>query len=219
VVRASFLLLGLVVGLAILLNTCGFDDAANRSGSASLETLVYLMTGSFSSEKQAQADSTFLDIRLEMAPIWTEREDGYWLYVEQAAASSLERPYRQRVYHVTQVNDSTFSSKVYEIENPLRFAGVWEKQQPLAGLSPDSLLERTGCEIILTAESDSVFVGSTVDKNCLSELRGASYATSEVRIDPTGMTTWDRGWTDTDSQVWGSESGGYRFDRVNKPLE
>lgn len=218
--RAAYLLLGLVIGLVIILNTCGIDEGTRNKGSAaSLETLLYLMKGSFSSQAQAESDSTFYDIRLEMAPIWTDRTDGYWLYVEQAAAQSLDQPYRQRVYHLTQLNDSTFSSRVFAIDEPLRFAGAWQEQDPLAGLTPDSLSERVGCEIILQAESDSVFVGSTVDKNCQSDLRGASYATSEVRIDPTGLTTWDRGWNDLDSQVWGAEVSGYRFERVPHQLE
>ena len=65
-----------------------------------LDTLVEWMTGSFSSQAQAQADERYYDIRLEMVPIWTDRDDGRWLYVEQAAASALERPYRQRIYRV-----------------------------------------------------------------------------------------------------------------------
>ena len=59
------------------------------------------MTGSFSSASQASAaPDDYFDIRLYMVPIWDGRADGPWLYVEQAAASALERPYRQRVYQV-----------------------------------------------------------------------------------------------------------------------
>ena len=66
-----------------------------------LETLVEWMTGSFSSEAQAAADPDYFDIRLQMVPIWPDRADGAWLYVEQAAASSLDQPYRQRVYRLS----------------------------------------------------------------------------------------------------------------------
>jgi hypothetical protein len=59
------------------------------------------MTGSFSSQEQAAADTSRYDIRLEMAPIWTDHPNGKWFYVEQAVAWSLEKPYRQRVYHFT----------------------------------------------------------------------------------------------------------------------
>ena len=50
------------------------------------------MTGNFSSAAQAEADSAYYDISLDMAPIWTDREDAGWLYVEQAVASMLTSP-------------------------------------------------------------------------------------------------------------------------------
>ena len=44
-----------------------------------LDTLAAWMTGSFSSEKQSKAGPDYLDIRLEMVPIWTDRDDARWL--------------------------------------------------------------------------------------------------------------------------------------------
>ena len=53
-----------------------------------LETLRNRMTGEFSSEQQAKDDSSYFHIILQMTPIWPNRKDGYWLYVEQAMASA-----------------------------------------------------------------------------------------------------------------------------------
>lgn len=47
------------------------------------------MVGSFSSQEQAEADTNFFDIRLEMVEIWESESDTIWLYVEQAAACAL----------------------------------------------------------------------------------------------------------------------------------
>jgi CpeT protein len=180
-----------------------------------LQLLLSWMTGSFSSQEQAQMDTSFYDIRLQMVRIWPERHDGKWLYVEQAAAQSLESPYRQRVYHLTRVNDSTFKSSTYSFNNPLRFAGDRKKDTPLSNFSPDSLMEREGCSIFLTKkEENDAFVGSTVGKNCLSTLRGTSYATSEVIITEGGLSTWDRGFNEKGEQVWGSTKGGYIFIKI-----
>jgi hypothetical protein len=181
-----------------------------------LARLMTWMTGSFSSQAQAKADSSYFDIRLEMARIWTDRTDGYWLYVEQAAADYLDKPYRQRVYHVHRIDDTTLASDVYTFEEPLRFAGAWKDSHPLAALTPDSLSAREGCAILLYADGDTAFVGSTVDKNCSSDLRGASYATSEVRITADYLYSWDRGFDSNDNQVWGAESGGYHFDKITR---
>jgi hypothetical protein len=36
-----------------------------------------------------------------------------------------------------------------------------------------------------------------------------------VVIDANGMTSWDRGFDAAGRQVWGSEAGGYRFERIS----
>jgi hypothetical protein len=172
------------------------------------------MTGSFSSQEQAQADTNFKDIRLEMVQIWQNHGDGFWLYVEQAAAGELDTPYRQRVYHVTQLSDSTIESAVYTIPNPLRFAGEWKGKNPLRTLTPDSLLSRTGCAVILTKQVGNIFVGATESLTCDSDLFGATFATSIVMITENQIYSWDRGFDITGNRVWGSKAGGYIFKKI-----
>lgn len=178
-----------------------------------LSQLAGWMTGSFSSAEQAAADSNFFDIRLEMVPIWTDRDDAIWLYVEQAASWSLDKPYRQRVYRVTRHDEETISSAVYTFKDPLRFAGGYKLDVPLGSLSPDSLSEREGCAIFLKREGKH-YSGSTVEQDCGSTLRGASYATSEVSVMPELLSSWDRGYDEEGEQVWGAITGPYLFKRV-----
>ena len=80
-----------------------------------LKELFALMQGSYNSELQAAADSTYFNISLHMYPIWEEK--GNYLYVEQALNARQDSPYRQRIYEVTQLNDSIFSSAIYTIEH------------------------------------------------------------------------------------------------------
>lgn len=191
--------------------------SARSENPPALDRLAGWMTGYFTSETQAAADTNFFDIRLHMARIWPERTEAAWFYVEQAAAVRLEKPYRQRIYRVWQPNDSTFQSDVYTVAEPLRYAGAWQKPDLLAALTPDSLQLREGCSITLRAEGDSAFVGGTTGIGCASDLRGAAYAVSEVRITAHGMVTWDRSYDSTGTQVWGATTGGYHFVRVNEP--
>jgi CpeT protein len=202
----------IIVVISLLVFNCknNFSDQ-----DAELEKLKSWMTGSFSSQEQSVADTNYFDIRLEMIQIWENRKDGVWLYVEQAVAWSLDKPYRQRVYHLTKNVDGSFSSGVYSFDNPLRFAGVWKENQPLVELTLDSLIERTGCSIILELK-EGIFEGSTVEKRCTSQLRGASYATSEVRIEEEYLTSWDRGFDKNGNQVWGAVSGPYIFKKLKK---
>jgi len=176
-----------------------------------VDVLVDYMTGSFSSEEQAQQDSNHFNIELEMVQLWKDRTDGPWLYIEQAVAESKDKPYRQRVYQLRKRNDGKIESLVYTIPDPLRFAGDYKKEFPLLRLTPDSLILKEGCEVVLYQADNGYFEGSTVDKNCSSDLRGASYATSEVMIDKDKMTSWDRGFDESGKQVWGATDGGYIF--------
>lgn len=179
-----------------------------------LERLAGWMSGSFSSAAQAAEDPDFRHIVLHMARIWPQREDGIWLYVEQAAAESAASPYRQRVYHLRRVGENLFGSSVFTFADPLSRAGAWHSESPLADLPPEDLEARQGCTIYLLERPDGAFEGSTLGRLCRSDLRGATWASSEVVIDAEGMVSWDRGFDDAGAQVWGAEKAGYRFERV-----
>jgi len=201
--------------LLFAMGGCGFTRyPGGVAEDGGLEKLASCMAGSFSSADQAARDSTYLDIRLRMAPIWPARVDGCWLYVEQAVAGHEDRPYRQRVYSLRQIEPNRFESRVYALDHPLRFAGAWKDAQPLAALSPDSLIPREGCSIFLQRRAGPIYVGSTEGEGCASDLRGAKYATSEVTITPWQLVSWDRGFDAQGRQVWGAEGGGYIFRKI-----
>jgi len=213
-VRRPWLRLALLT--VLLLTMACIARKETRQRQSNLDRLVGWMVGSFSSEEQAAADTDFLDIRLEMVQIWPERTEGRWLYVEQASALTLDQPYRQRVYRLYQRDDTTLVSAVYDLNEPLRLAGAWRTPASFDFLTPDSLIVRVGCAIVLHPRGDTVYVGSTVDRECLSDHRGAAYATSEVRISETYLYTWDRGLDSAGTQVWGAEKGGYMFKKLSE---
>lgn len=199
--------------LLLLPTACGQPSEPAAPGD--LEVLRTWMTGSFSSAAQAEADADYFDIRLEMVPIWTERTDGFWLYVEQAAGTALDAPYRQRVYHVAEKPDGGILSEVYELPDPAAFVQAHERpREAFADLEPDALLLREGCGVHLDRTPGGVFEGSTRGKGCRSSLGSAAYATSEVRILEDRIESWDRGFDAEDAQAWGAENGAYIFLRV-----
>jgi len=181
-----------------------------------LKDLYEIMSGTFSSEAQSLEDPEFFHISLVMQPIWKGAQDGYWLYVEQAMASSPEAPYRVRVYHLYQEDAYTLVSQVYELKDEASFAGKINDPTALAALSREMLLHKEGCGIFLHKTGKKQFEGSTRDQDCPSNLRGASYTSSKVKLDKNGMTSWDQGWNAQGEQVWGATKGGYRFDKVKK---
>lgn len=178
-----------------------------------LDLLALWMQGSYSSEEQSQNDSDYYNISLEMKKIWTDKYSGYWFYVEQAVAEKKDQPYRQRAYHLV-IEDGLIKSKIYLLPNEKKFIGGWKNTDVFDGISPDSLDERIGCEVIITRQDEKTFIGSTVEKNCPSNLRGASYATTEVTISENTLISLDRGYNDIDEQVWGAKDVGYIFKKI-----
>ncbi len=178
-----------------------------------LNHLLSMMTGEFNSSKQSQNDDDYYNISLKMVQIWPENPSGKWLYVEQAVANMIDKPYRQRVYHVISVSGDSFSSKVYELPDPSLFIGGYDNPGLLKNLTPAELILREGCAVTLKLTTQNEFVGSTDKDRCLSQLRGAQYATSKVRISKASISSWDQGFDVNQQQVWGAVKGPYIFDR------
>lgn len=200
--------------ITALLIITSSGTALSQMKSIDIDGLVSMMEGSFSSEAQAKNDSDYYDIRLHMKRIWPEISSAYWLYVEQSVAGSEDKPYRQRVYRITTTYEGRFESAVYTMNDPLRFAGAWKEEAPLTELTPDSLTIRSGCTVTLTLMEYGLYEGSTTGDNCESDLRGANYATSDVKITKDSIISWDRGFDAEGKQVWGAEKGGYVFLRI-----
>jgi len=189
-------------------------------GDEEIGRLASWMAGSFSSARQAESNpESYYDIRLFMSRIWPTRTDAVWLYVEQASADSLAQPYRQRIYRLSRVEEEgALRSDVFTLPgDPLDFVGGWRDVELLRAITVDDLVLRQGCSIDLRRTGPETFAGSTKGKGCVSSLRGAAYATSEVLITPERVISWDRGFDSQGQQVWGAENAGYVFDRLPQP--
>ncbi len=218
--------LGIAVALAMVISGCRArtvvvrpDTPGAAQATSDLERFTSHMCGQFSSAAQASADPEFRDIRLRVVRVWEGRENPQfvWLYVEQAMASDLEHPYRQRIYRVSSPQRGMIQSDVYSLAVPAAVVGAWRDQSLLDSVAVRDLSVRLGCSVFLTCEADR-FVGGTRERDCSSELSGAKYATSEANIGRDGMVTWDRGFDASGKQVWGATKGGYRFDKIPEDI-
>lgn len=180
-----------------------------QNGAAHLRNL---MTGTYHSTAQAAADSDFYDITLHMYPVWKE-SGKEWLYVEQAVTAMPDRPYRQRMYLIEELAPDSFRSVVFTLDSAERFIGQWEHPDFFDQFDESILTEREGCAVHLKNISNLKYEGSTLGDSCKSTLRGATYATSQVSMDPDAIVSWDQGFDAEGNQVWGAEKSGYIFDR------
>jgi hypothetical protein len=206
--------------LTLILLTClslgALEEEETVSGENHLELLADWMSGRFTSQEQAERDESYYNISLIMKPIWGSRKGEIWLYVEQSLASTPSKPYRQRVYKITQYTDTLFESKVYTIPDAEKFAGAWTLESPLSEITPSDLIPLPYCGVVLRGHFDHnpVFSGRTIGSSCGSGMHGAKYVESEVTITSDMMISWDKGMNEDGEQVWGPANGGYEFKKV-----
>lgn len=203
----------LFISIGILLLTgCATSRSAKKDNGSdkALEELSRVMTGKFSSEAQSKADTSYFNISLVMTPIWTDRTDGKWLYVEQAVASKPDKPYRQRVYHLQHPSKDVFTSDIYTIKDALSFAGLQNDKLKKDKLTFDLVELKDGCTVTLV-KSNNIYEGGTNADKCPSDLRGAKYATTKIILKNGELVSWDQGFDAAGKQVWGATKGGYVF--------
>ena len=188
-------------------------EQQSLSPEEALDELFNLMQGSFNSEKQSIADSTYFNISLHMYPIWEDK--GKFLYVEQAMNDAQDKPYRQRIYEIKMDDDNTFSSVIHMVPDAAAWVGKWRTPEAFDSLDVDKVMLRKGCDVQLKRLGDNHYKGATQNYTCKSTLRGAVYATSEVEITEDKIISWDRGFDAEGNHVWGAVTGGYIFDKQN----
>lgn len=209
----TVLLACFVLGAAV--SGCASTTAPAQAHATDWEILKSAMVGTFSSRSQAKAQpANYKEVRLVATPIWSGRTDGFWLYVEQSVSTDTAHPYRQRVYRLTPEPDGSFRTTVFNLPgDPLRFSDGTGAPRGLETISVHDLSQRSGCDLMLRVRPDGSFVGGTVGKDCPNELMGAAYSTSVVKVTPSTIVLWDRGYDANHRQVWGARTGGYIFRR------
>lgn len=205
--KKTFLLL---VGVTLFIS-CKSSQNQSSKTSSDLNELVSIMQGHYSSEKQSKADEDYYNISLRMTPVWKAK--GNYLFVEQAIFDNQDKPYRVRIYKVHQEGNH-FISEIYTIKNEKDWIGKWATPKEYDKLTEADIELKEGCQVTLKREGKNKFVGSTGDKTCPSELRGASWANSKVTVLENQILSWDQGFDKDGKQVWGATKGGYEFIKI-----
>ncbi len=190
------------------LDTAGLAQAVDHA------EIVYIwLEGDFDSSAQARQDSAYAPVSLRMCEANVAELGSRVLYVEQAMMGRADQPYRQRIYSIEPDGDRV-ASYIYGMTEEVSAAmvGACDREEP-ATIAIEDIREREGCTVWLKPDGEDRYVGGTSGSGCASSLGGASYATSEVTLDPLSIASWDRGWAADGEQAWGATEGPYLFKR------
>ena len=131
------------------------------------------------------------------------------IYGEQAYAFKDVRPYRQFVLRPIQ-EDNTIRVVNYDINDPLRFV----KGTNLEALTENDLILRKGCDTIFTYK-DNVFHGNLDGCECFVDWQGnKTYLQNKIELGLNYYNVFDKGMcVKTNTQLWGSKHGFFKFDK------
>jgi hypothetical protein len=190
------------------------DDAGFDPEPTMAAEVARLLTGRFDSSAQAARDDRYFEVQLNACDVEAADVGGNVVYVEQAMLTSLDAPYRQRIYLVEERSEEVVSV-VFELDAPEQVVGIcdFNAADRAQAIARRTLSPLSGCEVALTP-SDGGYVGGTREQDCVNSFSGAVYATSDVTLTETQVITWDRGYDAQGRQVWGATAGAYVFDRV-----
>ncbi|MDQ3232794.1 MAG: chromophore lyase CpcT/CpeT [Pseudobdellovibrionaceae bacterium] len=184
---------------------------------ASIEEAATWLTGTFNNNEQAAADNRFVSVTLKSCQVQLNglesQERGIALHVEQAVNYNINRPYRVRLYWITEAGNNV-ESRVYRYTDESTLIGLCLKPGDERVIEA-KLLATSDCSVFLGKEN-GFYSGGTPKKGCPSSFGGATSTSSEVTLGPTRIDSWDRGFDAAGLQVWGSEAGPYKFRRVKQ---
>ncbi|MEN0063302.1 MAG: chromophore lyase CpcT/CpeT [Myxococcota bacterium] len=179
------------------------------------QTLNDFLVGEFDSSAQADRNPEYFSIQLLTCEVSAPELGDLVVYVEQAVLETADQPYRQRLYVIEDdAEDPTRAfTKVFTLNDETAAIGLCGSETRPTFARADVEL-RTGCGVDVTwNDKEQTFSGGTTGQRCSSSLSGASYATSEVTIREDRVDSWDRGYDESGTQVWGAVAGPYRFRR------
>jgi CpeT protein len=199
---------GVVFGATAVFAQKSFQDKE-------IKTFAEWMTGSFDTFAQVDADeeanAAYRHIRalLHVQPVEIAGlNDALALYVENAAAETRSKPYRQRVYILKRGADGKIIVEIHRLKNQEQLVNAYKNPALLKNITLENLTREPGCDMTFERVNRQLFKGSAgTNKTCKSALRGATHTVSNTELTPTQLTNLDQGFDDAGNHKWGPPPG------------
>ncbi len=181
-----------------------------------VEEVVSYLVGTMDTSAQAATNSDVANVQMTTCRVTVENQDeaGIFLYQEQAVASNLSAPYRQRFLRIAPTDDDRVESLAFKPIEPENWIGLCDRA-PEARAIAIADLDDPLCSVILQREGN-FYRGETPAGGCPANFRGAVRITNTIILTETTMETWDRGFDAQGNQVWGADDESYQFRDFNE---
>ncbi|MGP1375374.1 MAG: chromophore lyase CpcT/CpeT [Almyronema sp.] len=196
--------------------TAQVKPAITENSSSLVEQVAEHLIGVMDTAEQAASQRDRVNVQIttcEVHPTMGLAENSRLLYQEQALATSVDQPYRQRFLRLQVTTDNQVESQAYRPAEPAQWVGLCDR--PFSERQVGDLGDYT-CSVFLVP-SVLGFFGTTPPQGCPTEVRGARSVTNAIVLHRQGMDTWDRGFDADGDQVWGAADEPYRFRWRDRP--
>lgn len=187
-----------------------------------LQYLWTLLSGEFSNQPQAIAEPVhFVQLRLWQRALLLFGHDRPCLFLEQANALQLDRPYRQRLLCLEADFSGQLSAQFYQFKNAAAVLGAGQDPDRLRSLTPEDVQLLESCRLAVEQTSRGGYNAQLpAGCRCRFWTDGIERQVSlgfEVwsESDRVNFHSFDRGIDpETGRSLWGALMGPYEFTKV-----
>lgn len=200
------------IGCALLLLLSSLTTAAvfNSSNTALLSSWL---PGIYESTNVKFQDED-LNVTLHILPIWQDRSDGKWFYIESNIINKMTKPFRQRILQFVATPNDHIRMYTYRIPRASDFAGAYFSPELLASLTPSQISIRNGCELDIKHKMTDIFVGVSDHLTCISKARNDQLMTTFLSLSEFSLSYWNRGVNENGKVVLGAEQAPMSFIKI-----
>ncbi|WP_371398126.1 chromophore lyase CpcT/CpeT [Fretibacter rubidus] len=208
-------LTALLIASSVLSSCAGMSD--NNTPSTS-EQFAVIFDKTFETAK----DSDGSIIRDRRMRIKSDALTGVWFYSQMNTGEDFKL-YRQRVYNFVERDDGQgLVQKAYGLNDPERYADVWERPELLAQLTQDDFKPtfNAGCDPQWTQGSNGDWSGYVDPQTCVIDSKRRNM---QIRIESESFLsadlyqTTERGYDIDMNFLWGSKPGEMNTRFVTQP--
>jgi len=133
-------------------------------------------------------------IGLQVFPIWQDRIDGEWLYMESRIVGSENKPFLQRIMQLVATPNGLIRLYSYSIPRASDFAGAYYSPQVLTSLTQSQLSISNSCELLIKFKVTRTFVGENDSESCITNSRNIPLMTKFFAVSEANISFLDSGY-------------------------